>query len=469
MNIYKENYWSLYLDFIKDFKEVIYHGYRLSYLIHFPSIIRHHGSLWQEISKPEFSKKLVHRVSNQKQIQQVFSNYLDTIKVPVSSRIAPAAILDDPLTRIPPSTIKKYFTKTKLLTIKTYKFRDDQATKDRLYLQDFGTVTTKAKTKVLKQIDKIITRFPGHYLYQDTSVQHMLKHKITFVMNQINRAEALLKKVPLSTIIISSPNHFGRVMAFVAAKKGIPTICIQHGILGNEFGFLPKLATYDAVYGQFEKDWYVANGASKESVRIIGHPRFDQALERTKITKEQFIKQLNLDKRKKTLLLIVRGNRYAQKWQLLIKQIKKLLDINIILRDFPNDKTHLLQKKFPFIRSTKQLTLYEVLPHVDAVVSYASTVVLEAMLVGKPVFILQTTIPGYTGYYNPLEPLIQKDPTKLASHVHLYFIHSKWQKIAEKKRQNFLAFAYPDKSSSGQRLLNLVEEVTKGTKKCRNK
>ncbi|WP_058307191.1 glycosyltransferase [Gracilibacillus massiliensis] len=465
MNTYTKNYWSLYLDFIEDFKEVIYHGYRLSYLVHFPSIIRHHGSLWNEISQPELSKQIIHRVTNRKQVQHVFSNYLDTIKVPFLSRKAPIAILDDPLIRIPTSTIKNYFKRTNLLTIKTYKYPKDKPTKDRIYLQDFGTNTKQAIIKIQKQVDKIITRFPNHYLYQDSSVQHMLKHKVKFVINQINMLEELLKKVSLSTVIISSPNHFGRAMAFVAAKKGIPTICMQHGILGNEFGFLPKLATIDAVYGQFEKDWYVANGAPPESIRIIGHPRFDQALVKSTITKNQFFNRLKLDKRKKTLLLIVRGNRYAKKWQLLIKQIKNLLDINIILRDFPNDKMHLLQKKFPYIQSTNKLTLYQVLPHVDAVVSYASTVVLEAMLVGKPVFVLQTTIPGYTGYYNQLDPFVQKDPTKLASLVHLYFINAKWRDIAEKKQKKFLSYAYPDKSSSGHRLLNLVEELSRGEKK----
>lgn len=191
----------------------------------------------------------------------------------------------------------------------------------------------------------------------------------------------------------------------------------------------------------------------------------DQALEKTTLTRNQFLKRLNLDKQKKILLLIVRGNRFAKKWQLLIKQIKKLLDINIIIRDFPNDHKHVLQLKYPFIRSTNKLTLYEILQHVDVVVSYASTVVLEAMLVGKPVFVLQTTLPSYTGYYDQLTPFVQKDPTKLASLIHLYFINAKWRNIAEKKRQKFISYAYPDQSSSGQRLLNLVEELSKGAKK----
>lgn len=219
MNTYTTNYWSLYLDFIEDFKEVIYRGYRLSYLVHFPSIIRPHGSLWKEIAQPDFTKRLTSRVTNRNQIQQLFSNYLDTIKVPFLSRKAPVAILDDPLIRIPMTIITKYFNRTHLITIKTYKYPQDKATKNQIYLQDYRTNTMQAKVKIQKQIDTILKRFSSHYVYQDLSVRHMLKHKIAFVINQIDMAEQLIKKISLSTIIISSPNHFGRVWHLLLPKR----------------------------------------------------------------------------------------------------------------------------------------------------------------------------------------------------------------------------------------------------------
>ncbi|WP_411953831.1 hypothetical protein ACKXGF_11360 [Alkalibacillus sp. S2W] len=84
-------------------------------------------------------------------------------------------------------------------------------------------------------------------------------------INQIEISNNMLKDIPTSCIVISSPNHFSRVLTFVATKRGIPTICTQHGIIGNEFGYIPKIADVDAVYGQYEMDWYKSLGGKRRS------------------------------------------------------------------------------------------------------------------------------------------------------------------------------------------------------------
>ncbi|SFM06676.1 Lipid A disaccharide synthetase [Gracilibacillus orientalis] len=466
MNIYRENYWSLYLDFVEDFKEVIYRGYRLSHLVHFPSLIRNNSNIWDRIARDSLQNELHHHVTDQKQVQDFFTRYLATWNSPQNAKNGHIAFLEDSLLRIPTRTFEKYFEKNKTIFIKTYKYPHDQAQQNIYYLQDYlSHSTAESKAKIKKQIQTLLTQFSDHHLYKDHVFQHMLIKKIHFVIDQIEMMEQLLKKNNISTVIMSSPNHFGRVMAFVAKKRGIPTICMQHGIIGNELGYLPKVATIDAVYGQFEKDWYLQSGVPEDGVKIIGHPRFDQSNQKPAITKAQFIKYLKLDKRKKTLLLIVRGKRNMNKWQILLEHIEKTLNLNIILRDFPNDEQHPLLLHYSSIKSTKNLSLYDILPHVDAVVSYTSTVALEAMLVGKPVFMLHTKLPSYTGYYNGLQSLVNNDPLKLADAIQLYFKHAKWRKSVQKIQDKFLAYAYPDQSSSGQRLRNLVDELAKGAKK----
>ncbi|QGH35226.1 hypothetical protein GI584_14730 [Gracilibacillus salitolerans] len=463
MNIYRENYWSLFLDFVEDFKEVVYRGYRLSYLVHFPSLIRNHTDIWDQMSKQSLKQISHHHVTDRKQVQDVFTHYLAAWNTVQKGKNGKIAFLEDSLLRIPTETFEKYFEKNKTIFIKTYKYPHDQAQQNIYYLQDYlSRNTDEPKAKIKKQIQTLLAQFPVDHLYQNHIFQHMLYKKINFVIDQIEMMEHLLRKTTISSVIMSSPNHFGRVMAFVAKKHGIPTICMQHGIIGNEFGYLPKVATVDAVYGQFEKDWYLQSGVSEDGVKIIGHPRFDQSIQKPAFTKAQFIKYLKLDKRKRTLLLIVRGKRNMNKWKILLEHLEKTLNLNIILRDFPNDERHPLLLQYSKIKSTKNLTLYDILPHVDAVVSYTSTVALEAMLVGKPVFILHTKLPSYTEYYNKLEMLVHHDPLKLADVIQLYFKHAKWRKPAQKIQDQFLAYAYPDQSSSGQRLRNLVDELTKG-------
>ncbi|MGN8645700.1 hypothetical protein ACTNEO_08510 [Gracilibacillus sp. HCP3S3_G5_1] len=463
MDRYRSNYWSLFLDFVEDFKEIVYRGYPLSYLVHFPSLIRHHANIWSEMSEKKLQDQLHHHVTDRIQVQKRFSDYLASLNTSYNRKKGYTAILEDSLIRIPSETYEKYIELNKTIFIKASKNPHDLDQHNCYYLQDYLIKSTEpSKAKMKKQIQTLLKQFPAHHLYQDSAFRYMLVKKVNFVIDHIEMMHQLLSKTAISSVIISSPNHFGRVMAFVARKHGVPTICLQHGIIANEFGYLPKVATVDAVYGQFEIDWYMQAGVLEDEIKIIGHPRFDQRYKKSSFTQEQFRKHLKLDKRKKTLLLIVRGNRHLEKWKTLIAQLEKVLNLHIILRDFPDDEHHPLLLQHQTITSTGKIPLYDVLPHVDAVVSYTSTVALEAMLVGKPVFILHTKLPSYTEYYSELKSFVQNDPLKLADVINLYFKYPRWQKAAERIRREFLAYAYPDQSSSGQRLRNLIDELSKG-------
>jgi len=94
------------------------------------------------------------------------------------------------------------------------------------------------------------------------------------------------------------------------------------------------------------------------------------------------------------------------------------------------------------------------------VVSYSSTVGLEAMLANKTVFILNEEFPGYSGYYNNLDEMVQTDPRKLGELIKKYFNDPNWHIDAQKKREEFLKYAYPDVSMSGERLKKLINRMT---------
>src|SRR5699024_9146204 len=168
MNTYTKNYWSLYLDFIADFKEVSYNGYRLSYLVHFPSVLRDHPTIWQELLEDSFQSKLKHRVTDHKQVQTVFSDYLDTLKSSHSPKNGTIGIIDDSLTRLPPDTIKQYVNQDDLIIIKTNKQSKNITNKRQVNLLDFfPTETKQAKIKIKQQIDTIIEQSPRKNFYKE--------------------------------------------------------------------------------------------------------------------------------------------------------------------------------------------------------------------------------------------------------------------------------------------------------------
>ncbi|MBM7572150.1 hypothetical protein [Aquibacillus albus] len=330
------------------------------------------------------------------------------------------------------------------------------------FLNNYAPNVEKTVTEIQKQARAMFQIYKGHHLYQKKEFQRWFLNKIAVVINYIEMYNNFLHDVSTSCIIVSTTNrHTSRILALVAAEKGIPTICMQHGIISNELGYLPKIATVDAVYGKFEVDWYQKKGAQPETLEIIGHPRFDQAFSRSRVSRANFNKYFDLDPRKKTLLIAIRGMKELDSWKVLIDTISKKLDLNILIKDFPNftGKSHVLSKEFPLVRFVRKYNLYDIFPHVDAVVAYTSTVGLEAMLAEKSVFILNKKFDSYTGYYNRLDQMAQSDPRKLAKLVIKYFTDPNWKSYTTNIREKFLSYAYPDRTMSGERLKKLINKL----------
>ncbi|WP_157998053.1 hypothetical protein [Ornithinibacillus scapharcae] len=348
-----------------------------------------------------------------------------------------------------------------------------------LYLPNYSTNTDKAVAQVQNTARTILKSYSKHPLYGDRHFQRTLLVQISQVINWIDKVKNFLDKQSVSCIVISNPHFLNRILALAAAEKGIPTICMQHGLIG--IGYLPKIATVDAVYGNFEKDWYTKIGVPEDSLEIIGHPKFDQLLTRIPMSRTAFNKKLGLDASKKTLVVVVRETYDMEEWKLLIKTISDKYSLNILIRDYPGRETNTLLKEFPFVRSTKDCDLYDILPNVDAVVAYPSTVGLEAMLVNKPVFILKmesiaeielqnrsnsfpisrsmVRSPYFADYFNGLDEMVQDDPRKLGELIINYFNNPSWESYAKKKRDAFLPYAYPVTASSGKRLRNLINRL----------
>lgn len=495
------NYWSLYLDFLEDFKDLTYKGYSLAYLCHFRSLVRFIDPLLQDIS---FEKHIRHSVKERKEVQDEFNQFIQSntrklIKNPNGIvvfhdvynllRLNEIHALDycNPSKSMIISegenkqraencrtkqTVKKpRVTVGQVLMINVSKQQPknqvikNNVTKSNLRVEYFKNYQVNMKetiSKIRQQARSICYKYRKHPLYSNSDFNKSLLKQLSGIINRIEEAEMFLSKTNVSCIVLASTHYYqSRTFAMVAARKGIPTICLQHGIIGSETGYIPRIATVDAVYGQFEIDWYKQLGENENSLEIIGHPRFDQAFKKSSVSRAQFNKKLGLDSTKKTLMLVVRGNQQINRWKLLIDKISKRINVNIVIKDFPSNQTHELTRKYPIVHSVKHYKLYDIFPNVDAVVAYPSTVGLEAMITNKTVFILNHQFNGDTGYYNKLDELVQMDPQKLAPLIIKYFTSNKYKNYTDKKRQEFLTYAYLSNTLSGKRLKMLIEKLTK--------
>ncbi len=278
MNIYEKNYWSVYLDFLDDFAELEYKGYHLAYLFHYDSLIRENKQLIKSLYDPAYTASLKNNLNDLSEIQQKFYMEKATIQRPFKKNDSGKILLHDvyDLLRFPNHTFYHYFDKTKTLILQD----TSSQKKGKQYLvdlkgysiQNFNSYKrdlTEPIDKLKKRSQKILSKYPNHLVYHDSTFRKRLLMQIATTVNRIEEAGNLFRKVPISTVIVPSTHYpQSRTLVFVAAGYGIPTICMQHGIISSEFGYIPKIADIDAVYGQFEINWYQQNGINKKDLEM---------------------------------------------------------------------------------------------------------------------------------------------------------------------------------------------------------
>ncbi|WP_174615539.1 hypothetical protein [Virgibacillus ihumii] len=477
METFVRNYWSLYLDFLHDFRDLKYDGFSLPYLCQFHKLLRKNAEIGKMLHDPTFIRQLKHKIKDQKQVQQVFDKLVasHTKKPLIKNKQGRVLFFWNGGFRFPKQTFDAYFEPSKSIIIQegAKTWRKNKKTGSGMnmntkiptdFLSNYPVASPKAIIQIRKKISEILNVHKQHPVYKNEKFRSALVLTVIEVIHRMEQVRRLLSRVSVSCIVLSNTyRSIPRILSIIGAEKGIPVISMQHGTIGGEFAYLPKVAAIEAVYGNYEKDWYKKLGIPDNSLKIIGHPRFDQAFEQSKITRSQFNKRLGLDMRKKTLMIVLFQNESIHKWRMLIETISKKLPLNIVIKDRPGiNGPHDLTKEFSFVHSNRDYNLYDIFPNVDAVVSYPSTVGLEAMLADKPVFIMNThkKLPGATDYYYSLDKLIQSDPQKLGKLIIKYFNDPVWENYVKTKREAFLRYAYPDFSKSGARLKKLINTLT---------
>ncbi|SER76215.1 hypothetical protein SAMN04487944_109162 [Gracilibacillus ureilyticus] len=503
MDTFQKNYWSMYLDFIRDFEGIIYRGYSLPYFCHLPSYILPNTAIMQALKKTEYSNNLTSHVGTQKEFQQVFNQFVQSHTIQRSQKPKGKVVIHlDKLLRFPAAMMNQLDQKRTILlsngkltgqqttvsnrvkrarkhatavpiantiTVNQTKVKNNHPVNYKmankmvtLSLENYGRDIGKDISLVQKQAKKLLDKYRDHHLYSHNAFRKWLLNNIKVVMLQIDATQKFLKHIAVSCVVVSTTHSYvNRILAVVAASKGIPSICMQHGIIASELGYLPKIATVDAVYGKYERDWFLNNGAPKGSVEVIGHPRFDQISQKSKVNRTIFQRKLGLNPKRKTVMIAVRGREDVEQWRRLILTLSKKIPLNIVIKNYPSRSPHELTKVFPHVHSTQNYHLYDIFANVDAVISYPSTVGLEAMISNKPVFILDKNVNGNTAYYQKLDHLMKKNTKELANQVINYFTKPSAKKLGDAKRQAFLQQAYMTEKRSMDRLIVLINRLTK--------
>ncbi|WP_446852344.1 capsular polysaccharide export protein, LipB/KpsS family [Halobacillus faecis] len=465
---------------METYKDLTYKGYSIPYLCHFKSLIKLCTKVKTGLDSKSFSKKLKYKIHKEKDFQKIFTDYKNSYKNKKRLHDPKGKIIlynAANLLRFPNNIVEENFPTKNTAFIhdrrpskekqKKLEKRQKQNGKQNqqfshYYLNEYNSGVNHEIERVRLEANKISKTFTNHPMFNDEHFRNSFDKQIKGIVNRIEEAEKFLAQVPVSCLVFSSTHYYqSRTIAIVAAKKGIPTVCMQHSILASTSVYMPKIADIDAVYGPFDVEWYKSIGVSEDSLAIIGHPRFDNVKTPPSFTKKQIEDSLGLRKGKTNILITVRKQAHVKKWTELINELITDDNLNMIVKDFPSTAPHKLTKLHPNVFSAKNIPLYDLIQHCDSVVSYTSTIGLETILKNKPAYILATPSKFDTGFYDSLGESSQLDPKALAVVIKKSLKNKAYQKEILKKQRSFLSSNYPTAEPSGKRLLQIIKELTK--------
>jgi CDP-glycerol glycerophosphotransferase (TagB/SpsB family) len=265
---------------------------------------------------------------------------------------------------------------------------------------------------------------------ENVFILNMLKGKIRdslLHIIDIKCFQRVLEKVKPKILLVSCEYcTAGRMAVILGDIKGITTLALQHGIITNrssEFIFSKQertttsrdinarpIAKITSVYGKIYRDILVDESTYPSmSIVITGQPRYDvMARANEMYSREAFLEKMGLDAGKRLVFCTTDGlpeSRASQNAYALLEVLKEMDDrAQLLIKPHPNNADRNLYERAMEEVGVKglissDLNLYEAIYASDVLVTWFSTTALEAILLSKPVVILNlTTEPDYVSY-----------------------------------------------------------------------
>lgn len=272
-----------------------------------------------------------------------------------------------------------------------------------------------ASWRSLEELDELAKTL----VYADVPVGEILARRFArflsdecpYLARCIEGAENFIRDAKPSIVVVFediTPIH--RAIIKVCKTRGIPTLVIQHGMLGTDmrgFHVMPVEADRQAVWGTPSKEWAIKRGKPRESQVITGNPRFDliaTARSNYHTRRITVCRELGLDSGA-GIVMIASSYYQASNSCYTPEDVEAFLaDTLTAMKRFP-EKSIVVKLHPAYAREFEAITrslieqlqvakaivterfLWELLDMCDLVVTEASTVGLEGILFDKPVII----------------------------------------------------------------------------------
>ncbi|MFP7736298.1 hypothetical protein ACLHDF_23430 [Priestia aryabhattai] len=465
---YLLNYWTLYTEFIDKFKNLKFKGVPLALMTNFYQQIDE--ELKRKMEHEDFKKLFLHQITSPEQIQPFFEHWLNPLRKPLISNPTGKILINSAFIKIPEKTMTRIFHKDNAIILSNARVLNQLGLPNE-YIGKYKENTKKDSDSLITEATNIFSDYEDHPAFGNDFFRKVFIERIPMIVETIATVFNIYKKhQTLSVVVGTTEDIVSRTLVIVASMLGIPSICLQHGILMGEEAYLPAFASYMAVYGEYEKKWYEERGLSNNRISVIGHPRYDLIFTEKHLSKQFFVKQFKIDPHKLTLLIATGPHLDLRKFGRLIDLIATNSKYQIIIKPHPweigKGKYNFylkLKSRYKSIEviTNRSVNTYDLLSNVDGVLTSLSTMALEGLLFNKPVFIydfINNNRNRSYDYYESFDRFIQSDPDILVNVLNNYYSDPNENESFNNMKNQFLATKYKVKNA-GKSLSNLIYEL----------
>ncbi|WP_157827667.1 CDP-glycerol glycerophosphotransferase family protein [Niallia nealsonii] len=466
--MYLSNYWSLYSEFIYTFQHLRYRNIPICLMTNFYQQID--DKLNRLMEQDNFSSHLSNaKIKDMHQIQPFFEHHLQPLKKPLEKKQAGKILINLDYIRIPGNKLVQYFSLDKTIILSRSRLSHYLGFPNA-YLGKFTSDTKNTSQELINRAQAIFSQYTHHPAFSNSFFMNTFIQRIPIIVDTLEAVFKLYEQTPCSGVLVGTTEDVvSRALAIIGSMKGIPSICLQHGILMGEEAFIPVFSSHIAVYGDYEKRWYIKRGMEEKRIAGIGHPRYDAIFEHPSGNKTDYLKKYNLNPTKKTIVIATGPHIDELKFNDMMNRLLKNDQYQFLIKPHPwelaKNKIALylkLTQKNPSVQviNDKKANILDLICHADAVITSLSTTALESCLLNKPVFVyyfLQSN--RYYDYFDRLEQHMQSDPAKLVQMISLYFNNQKIRNAYTNIKKSFLQDSYKPRNASKE-LIEFLYQLT---------
>lgn len=206
----------------------------------------------------------------------------------------------------------------------------------------------------------------------------------------------LLSKQKPDLLITIDGGGFMEAMFRFCRQQGIATVALQHGALIHRLQEVPLEADKYLYWGEYFTHQLSQLGVSKENIAITGSAQFDNTL-KTLPQKEKISKQYQLDSQKKWYVFCGQTKENIPLEDSPVEVLKRVgeflskkTDVVLLYKphpDQPKRELEDLQKAIPSLKILEDVDTIELIASAEGVMTYYSTVAIDAALLKKSVLL----------------------------------------------------------------------------------